>query len=187
MKSTFKILLLIVALVPFLIQCEKEEPEPDPKVEIPDDSFLNALIKWGVDLDEDGMISPEEAEVVTSLDINGWNEPDKISDLTGIEAFINLESLSCYDNLLSTLDVSNNTLLAILDCWGNQLTTLDLSKNTALVDLNCCDNHLSFLDVSNNTNLKYLRCEVNQLTTLDVSNNTALVRLWCERNQLIHT
>ena len=103
MKSTLKILVLLVALVPLLIQCEKEEPEPNPKVEIPDNNFLNALIELGIDTDGDGQISNAEAEAVISLDVS----EDSISDMTGIKEFVNLDTLIC---------------------WGNHLTSLDLSK-----------------------------------------------------------
>ena len=62
MKSIFKILLLILTLAVLFIQCEKEEPEP--KNEMPDISFLNALIELGIDTDGDGQISNAEAEMV---------------------------------------------------------------------------------------------------------------------------
>ena len=78
------VFLLIVAV---LSQCRKEV-EP-PTVNIPDNNFLNALIELGVDTNGDGKISPEEAEVITYLDVSG----NSISDLTGIEKFINLDTL----------------------------------------------------------------------------------------------
>ena len=104
MKSIFKILLLIFALIALFIQCKKEDPEPDPWVEIPDVNFLNALIERGVDSNFDSIISPEEAEVVTYLNVSLCD----ISDLSGIQKFINLETLVCGHNHLTTLDISNN-------------------------------------------------------------------------------
>ena len=191
----------------------------DPEhVYIPDNAFLDALIDEGVDTDGNGMISYTEAEAITSLDVSGeWicnggscGYIRQIASLEGVEAFINLDTLLCYNNKLTSLDVSNNTALEYLRCAGNQLTSLDVSNNTALEDLILCGfrgggnlltyldvshntaltgllcnyNQLTSLDVSNNTALTHLWCGINQLTSLDVSNNTALTRLWCQRNQL---
>ena len=58
-------------------------------VNIPDANFKNALISAGVDTNEDGEISYAEAEAITYLDVSSKN----ISDMTGIEAFINLDTL----------------------------------------------------------------------------------------------
>ncbi len=92
--------------------------------------------------------------------------------------------LNCKNNQLTSLDVSNNTLLTFLDCSSNQLTSLDVSNKTELMFLGCYRNQLSFLDVSNNTALTELYCFDNQLTSIDVSNNTALTELHCNNNQL---
>ena len=175
MKAIIKTLLFLLTVV-LLSQCEKD----DPQVNIPDDNFLNALIELGVDTNGDSIISPLEAEMITSLDVRYKS----ISDLTGIEAFVNLETLNCYINQLTSLDVSNNTALIRLECSCNQLTILDFSNNTALINLYCSWNQLTSLDVSNNTKLSNLGCRDNQLTSLDVSNNTALEVLWCYSNQL---
>jgi N-acetylneuraminic acid mutarotase len=166
---------------------------------IPDTAFLYALIDEGVDTNEDGKISYAEAEAVT--DLNAYE--DNISDMTGIEAFINLGTLECYKNKLTSLDVSNNTALTTLVCWSNNLTSLDVSNNTALFELNCSNNQLTSLkvstaihrlhcfanqltslDVSDCNALSYVDCRDNSLTSLDVSDNTALQALWCSSNQL---
>jgi Leucine-rich repeat (LRR) protein len=116
-------------IVVLLCQCKKEIEQKI--IAIPDDNFLNALIKLGVDTNGDGFISPDEAEVITFLDVSDKS----ISDMTGIEAFVNLDSLYCSWNLLTTLDVSNNTALTYFWCTGNQLTSLDVSNNTAILSL----------------------------------------------------
>ena len=92
--------------------------------------------------------------------------------------------LNCEKNQLTSLDVSNNTVLTFLECSSNQLTSLDVSNKTELTFLGCDRNQLSFLDVSNNTALKELYCFDNRLTSLDVSNNTALRFLWCTDNNI---
>jgi photosystem II stability/assembly factor-like uncharacterized protein len=149
-------------------------------VGILDTAFLYALIDEGVDTNGDSLISYTEAEAVTSVDVSGKG----ISDMTGIEAFINLEHLQCRHNDITSLDVSSCTALKLLYCNSNQLTSLDVSNNSALGGLGCRDNQLISLDVSDNTLLTELYCHVNQLTSLNVSNCTALKDLVCSYNLL---
>ena len=40
-----------------------------------------------------------------------------ISDMTGIEAFVNLDTLYCNDNQLTSLDVSGCIALHSSNCW----------------------------------------------------------------------
>ena len=58
-----------------------------------DYNFLNTLIKAGVDTDGDGSVSLSEAGAVKSLNISG----KQISDLKGIESFVNLEKLNAIE------------------------------------------------------------------------------------------
>ena len=150
--------------------------------EIPDPNFEQALIDLGFDTAPiNGSVPTANISGVTSLNVSNYN----IADLTGIEDFIALINLNCFDNQLTSLDVSNNTALTGLSCSNNQLTSLDVSNSTALTELYCTfNNQLTSLDVSNNTALTELYCRSNQLTSLDVSNNTALTILWCYENQL---
>ena len=121
MKSIFNVLAFMLIAV-LICQCEKEEPH----VKITDNNFLKALIGLGIDTDGDGQISNAEAEAVISLDVSS----DSISDMTGIEKFVSLETLECDNNQLITLDVSNLTDLKVLWCNVNQMTSLDLSNNS---------------------------------------------------------
>ncbi|MBN1132562.1 MAG: T9SS type A sorting domain-containing protein [Bacteroidales bacterium] len=154
----------------------------DTIVEIPDISFLNALINQGLDTNGDGLISYAEARTIHCL----YVEEMSISDLTGIEAFTNLDTLLCYCDELTSLNVSNNTALTFLNCSGNKLASLDVSNITALMYLNCADNQLTSLDVSSNTLLTHLYCSNNQLATLDVSNNPGLIYFYCGGNDLVN-
>ena len=90
----------------------------------------------------------------------------------------------CWDNQLTSLDVSASPGLKILLCAYNQLTSLDVSANTELIELFCLDNKITTLDISKNKALRYLLCQNNQLTTLDVSNNTLLINMYCDNNQI---
>ena len=172
-------------------------------VNIPDAIFKAYLVNnTAINTNGDYEIQVSEASVFNG-GINCINM--NISNLTGIEAFVSLTSLNCYDNQLTSIDVSNNNALTNLLCYNNQLTSLDVSSCTALTYLYCSWNQLTSLDVSSCTALTYLQCHYNNLTSLDVSsctaltylacfnnnltsidvsNNTALTLLWCSENQL---
>jgi len=165
------------------------EYDPDPKVNIPDTDFLYALIEEGADTNGDGLISYEEAEAMISITVSKKG----ITDMTGIEAFVNLETLNCAGNRLTTLDLSKNILLKEVVtgysiAWnsgpGNNLTNLDVSNNPELIKLDCSWNELTDLDVSNNAALEELNCEFNYIERLDLSGNPALIKLSCSVNPL---
>ena len=88
----------------------------------------------------------------------------------------------CFENELTSLDVSKNTALKVLYCYEDQLTSLDVSKNTALKVLFCDHNQLTSLNVSKNTALTGLNCSFNKLTSLNLSECTRLVTLYCYSN-----
>ena len=136
-------------------------------------------LKDNIDKNADGYLDDTELNI-RKLDVSG----QYIANLKGIEFFPNLETLYCFNNKLTSLDVSYNTKLQELYCQDNKLTSLDVSKNTKLETLWCSQNQLKKLDVSKNTALKILSCEKNLLTSLDVSWNTALEKLYCSQNQL---
>ena len=151
--------------------------------------------------------NPEVGTFSTNTDgtVNVNDNLDKIAKVISIQVayaedpticdeigyFRNLEKLTCnnYVNtsenqMINSLDVSNNTKLTFLAFGCNKLTTIDLSKNTLLETLYCFTNSLASLDLSNNPELRALRCFSNQLTSLDVSNLTNLEDLHCFSNQL---
>ncbi|WP_445736389.1 T9SS type B sorting domain-containing protein [Mariniflexile sp.] len=169
---------------------------------IPDPNFEQALIDLGYDAAPlDGLILTANISGVTNLDVQSRN----ILNLTGIEGFINLTIFNCDGNLLTNLNISQNTKLTQLFCsdnqltavdtsqqinldifWcsNNQLTTLDLTNNTKLISLVCANNFLTNLDTTQNNSLNVLVCENNQILSLDVSSNNALSRLQCGTNLL---
>lgn len=171
-------------------------------------AFIEAVgeqVAWTKNDDGTVSLTPENLaaiENVGSLDVS----EKSLSDLSGIEYFVNLTSLdckknnltsldvsnltkltalTCNDNQLASLDVSSLTELSILYCQNNRLTTLDVSQNTALSNLNCSNNQLlSELNVANNPKLQTLSCANNQLTALDIEKNTSLSTLYCNNNRL---
>ena len=149
-------------------------------INIPDTSFLYSLIDKGVDTNGDSIISFSEAEEITYLDVSWKN----ISSLIGIESFKNLNTLTCNNNQLTSLDVSACNVITELHCNFNKLTGLDVSDNLSLVYLDCSENQITNLDVTKNTALKYLNCMANVITSLDFSKNIDLDALLCDHNYL---
>ena len=151
-------------------------------VHIPDTSFKSHLVAMpSLNINGDSEIQVTEALNFTGA-IDCSNKG--ITDLTGIEEFLNITELNCIQNQLTSLDVSSNTQLQILFCASNQLTSLDISNNVNLTSLDCGNNQLNALDVSNNIPLLYLYSYANPLYQLDVSSNINLRILVCGNNIL---
>ena len=190
MKIIFKLFLFIFPVLLFGY-CKKstgpedntppdDDHEKDTVVYFQDFNFYSAILELGVDADSNGFISYEEAEKLTTLDVHEKN----ISDMKGIEAFVNLTYLNCSNNELYSLDLNKNTLLESIECDENNLTSLLVTNDSSLVYLSCNYNNLSSLKISGNILLKYLYCNGNQITSLNVSHNTTLEILECDINKI---
>ncbi len=129
-------------------------------VSIPDTIFEQWLVDEGKDSDAlvNGIISSCDAEKITEISINSFLG---ITDLTGIEAFINLETLNIPENDLVTLDLSKNTKLITVSCFFNLLEEIDITNCTRLVSLNVSENFLTDLDISGINNLRGLNAISN--------------------------
>ncbi len=92
----------------------------------PDENFRNWILEQSYGADS--FLTVTELAAVKGINVNG----KQIADLTGIEYFTALTSLSCNNNKLTSLDVSNNTQLEMLYCSDNNLSSLDLSANSKI-------------------------------------------------------
>ena len=151
---------------------------------IPDSNFLDELIADGVDTNSSGNIQSFEAEAITNLGLNQSN----ISDLTGIEAFENLVVLNfSNNNVTGDLDFSANTSLETIVCFSNQISTVNLTNNANLRVFEAWGNPLLDLDVSNNILLETLGVSGSQIESLDLNNNVNLLDLSIASNQFLET
>ncbi len=154
-----------------------------PHVDIPDANFKALLLGIG-SLNSDPNpteISYAEAESWDgSITVNDAG----ITDLTGLEAFINLAGFSATGNLLTEVDLSGNTSLTVLHLNDNELTSIDVSNNSLLTHLQVNSNQLSSIEISMLSNLRQLWVKDNQLTGLNTSSNTLLNDLECGENQI---
>ena len=145
------------------------------------DAKFRSFVKENLDKNKDNILDAGEIAAVKMIEANKMG----IKSLKGIGFFTALETLKCWDNELTGLDLSKNTKLTSLSCSENELTALDVSKNTELTRLYCGSNRLTALDVSKNKKLEELDCESDsllsymKLTKLDVSQNKALKKLNC--------
>ena len=150
-------------------------------IKIKDVNFERALIERGYDVgNPDGFINRNTTNNVVFLDVSG----ESIEDLTGIEAFGNLQTLIADNNSIQELDLSANTQLREVSIFNNKLRLINISENDGLEKLNVFKNNLGFIDVSGNRNLNYLAVADNNITTLDLLNNRKLETLYCQNNQL---
>ncbi len=169
MKNLFIIFILFFCFISIQAQI----------VDIPDTNFKYALVNEivadtngdglldnDVDTNDDGEIQVSEAEAVTYLRVFNFN----ISSLEGIESFINIKRLFCAGNQLTSL-LTQNPNLWLLHCYDNQLTSLDVSQTVNLWELNCSNNQLISLNVTQLLSLDWFDCSYNQLIELNIKNN----------------
>lgn len=150
-------------------------PNPNDVCSAMDDLKFMEYCYKNFDINGNGEVSKEEAAAVREIDLRY----EEVKSLKGIAYFPNLEELYCYENELTSLDVSNNTALKHLKCACNKLTSLNISKNTALKHLVCDENELTSLDISKNTALKEFVCYGNP-----GDGTTFSVKAWFDNNNI---
>jgi hypothetical protein len=161
MKKTLLLLTFLIATASYSIHAQN--------VNIPDANFKSYLLAdAAINTNNDSEISVAEAQAFSGeLLINGLS----ISDLTGIEEFINITRLDCYNNNLTSIDVSNNLALTRLHCSDNQIETLDISANTSITDIQCHNNGVLYeLNIANgnNSNINWMKAYGNSLSCIQI-------------------
>lgn len=192
-----KILFVLPILTVAFVSCNKDngdELSGDDIIQFKDPNFLKALlveqeieiyydengnalsettlVNQNIDVNNDGQISIKEAKDVKYIglyDSQTGTSSFNIKDISEIKYFTSLKSLLCFDNQLTSLDVSDNTALVELYCAGNQITYLNVNKCHSLKCIDCYENKLTSLDVSECTALEVLDFQGNPLKTLTIS------------------
>ena len=142
----------------------------------PDDAFRIYMKS----LHNRGYLTKAELQNLTQLFVINKG----IYSMKGVEKLTYLKDLRCYNNHISSLDVSSNFYLEYLDCDGNGMTSLNVS-NTNLTYLDCGPNNLTSLDVYYRSSLKTLYCNDNKLTslTLPPTSSNSLEAIDCSNNK----
>ena len=152
-------------------------------VNIPDANFKTALVaNNAININGDSEIQVSEAQAFTGeIKVDGLN----ISDVTGLEAFVNITQFNAENNSLTSIDLSQNTALKRLILRRNSLTALDLSANTALETILIEENSISAIDLTNHSSLKSFQCGDNNIATLSLPTTANDLRtLYLEKNQI---
>lgn len=150
-------------------------------VTIPDVNFKAYLLgNTAINTNGDNEIQVSEAtDFQGSISCNDLN----IADMTGLEAFVNIQYLYCDHNQLTTLNLSSNLGLKTVYCNDNPLTFVDASNNTNLEELNAYQCQLTSINITNCTSLDALYLYDNQLSIIDLSTNLSLTAISLEMNQ----
>ncbi|RKR13101.1 hypothetical protein CLV91_1815 [Maribacter vaceletii] len=164
----------------FALSCSNDETINDIYLDIPDGHFENILVEQGID--SDGIINQKmlksDAAKVNLLDLNHSANFGEITDLRGIEGFINIKSFYATGQKIETVDLSYNTKLDTLILNGNNLTTIDISNNINLVLLDIQSNELSTINgLSKLKKLKNVNLSFNNFEEISINNESIEVLL----------
>ena len=143
------------------------------KTNFPDKNFRK-YVSINCDTDGNGVLSDSEIASVDYIDFDYTGL--SVSNLKGIEHFSALSYLICWNNNLTSLDVSANKALTVLYCSRNELTSLDVSSNTRLEELECVGNQIKTLKLGKKKKLYSLYANDNKFKNLDISQCTISVR-----------
>lgn len=153
-------------------------------VDIPDANFKAVLLSGTITTDADFNLieldtnNDGEVQISEALTVFGISVPADstamITDVTGIEAFSNLERLWISEHSVTALNVTENTNLRYLGFTDNPISMLDVSNNPNLISLNVNNSQVTTLDLSNNPSLLDLICGYNPLESFNIKNGNSL-------------
>ncbi|PQV46570.1 hypothetical protein CLV33_10968 [Jejuia pallidilutea] len=106
---------------------------------VPDDGFEQAIINAGFDVGLlDNYVPTGNITGETILNVSGYN----ITDLTGIQDFLALETFNCSNNSIVHLDLTANAALTSIICNNNVLEFVDIrnGNNTNTTNFNATNN-----------------------------------------------
>jgi len=126
-----------------------------------------------IDTNGDGEIQVSEAENITSLYSNNL----LVKNITGLEAFKNLNTFSFISNVILSLDLSSVKSLkniTITNCLALSSLNLKGLANLEKIDITgSYNNYLSYIDFSENVNLKKIYWN-GKFSSINISNNINL-------------
>ena len=148
---------------------------------IPDasfEAFLSTItLEDGVtlvdDIPNDGQVPTVNAEQVTRLRLRGYRP--KLTNVTGIDAFVNLVLLDLVGHDVTSIDVSKNTELEQIWLNFNEIRVVDFSNNMKLrtTDLQSI-RELETLIYPETTDITYIDVRDSKLTEFDLTQHPKL-------------
>lgn len=127
-----------------------------------------------IDADGDGKITFEEAAVVKELNLGFAEKPestvDCVTDITGLEYFTSLETLSLKFNSVSDIKpIEGISTLKVLILGENPISSINLDKLGELTDLRLYGTNISEIDLSKTPKLESLYLQRTKVSKVDLT------------------
>ena len=127
-----------------------------------------------IDADGDGKITFEEAAVVKELNLGFSEKPesskDCITDITGLEYFTSLETLSLkYNTVSDAKPIEGISTLQVLILGENPISSINLDKLGELTDLRLYGTNISEIDLSKTPKLESLYLQRTKVSKVDLT------------------
>ncbi len=140
-----------------------------------------ALQPMVIDTNGNGEIEIPEALAVYQLSLDNSN----ITNLSGIENFVNLGTLYCAGDNIPTINLTSCAALKDLNLNNSHINSLLISNLANVENVNANNNNLTNLDLTGLANLKNLFLDNNNLIALNISGLTSLEQLNCDYNEIV--
>lgn len=135
---------------------------------------LLAMTEPKIDADGDGKITFEEAAAVKELQLGFDVEPestvDCVTDITGLEYFTSLETLSLKFNSVSDIKpIEGISTLKVLILGENPISSINLDKLGELTDLRLYGTNISDIDLTKTPKLESLYLQRTNVSKVDLT------------------
>lgn len=130
---------------------------------IPDQTLRDTVIVQ-VDTNQDGTLSEDEIQGLTDLTLEG------VGNLSGLENFPNLSTLSITDASMTTLDAAPISSLSSLNVQGDSLESVFVKDMQSLTSLSVSGDSVASVDVSGASSLTEIDVpESSEITGIDTT------------------
>lgn len=135
---------------------------------------LLAMTEPKIDADGDGKITFEEAATVKELqlgfDLKPESTVDCVTDITGLEYFTSLETLSLKFNSVSDIKpIEGISTLKVLILGENPISSINLDKLGELTDLRLYGTNISDIDLTKTPKLESLYLQRTNVSKVDLT------------------
>lgn len=135
---------------------------------------LLAMTEPKIDADGDGKITFEEAAAVKELqlgfDLKPESTVDCVTDITGLEYFTSLETLSLKFNSVSNINpIEGISTLKVLILGENPISSINLDKLGELTDLRLYGTNISDIDLTKTPKLESLYLQRTNVSKVDLT------------------
>lgn len=135
---------------------------------------LLAMTEPKIDADGDGKITFEEAAAVKELqlgfDLKPESTVDCVTDITGLEYFTSLETLSLKFNQVSDIKpIEGISTLKVLILGENPISSINLDKLGELTDLRLYGTNISDIDLTKTPKLESLYLQRTNVSKVDLT------------------